>query len=173
MSLTVMRRARVRHGQSRQYRDANLLFCAERRAAASRGIEQIKEAIQKTYGKRGEAVGATEFRCGRCCACTNACASGAQSPNQPRWIGGRTRANGAQPGACHLCSHVTAAMIAGKGDLLPVSAIPIDGTYPSANSAMGKAQPGGRCAGLGQRSVRAMRQMRAGVPACGDPRQGL
>jgi pyruvate-ferredoxin/flavodoxin oxidoreductase len=35
---------------------------------------------------------------------------------------------------------VTAVMLAGKGDLLPVSAFPVDGTWPTGHGEVGEAQ---------------------------------
>jgi pyruvate-ferredoxin/flavodoxin oxidoreductase len=44
---------------------------------------------------------------------------------------------------------VTAQMMAGRGDLLPVSAFPPDGTWPVGTTQVGEAQPGLRDPGVG------------------------
>ena len=50
-------RARNGHGQPHQHHHADLLLCHQRRAAArTKPLTRSRHAIQKTYGKRGEAV---------------------------------------------------------------------------------------------------------------------
>ena len=63
--------------------------------------------------------------------------------------------------------------MAGKGDLLPVSAFPVDGTWPTGTDAVGEAQHRARDPGLGRGDLHPVQQVRAGLPARGDPRQGL
>ena len=90
-------------------------------------IEKIKEAIQKTYGKRGERGGAHELRgCG--CRC--------EPHAQDRSAGRRRRATSRCRPRCRtqapeFVKNVTAMMMSGDGDLLPVSALPVDGTFPT------------------------------------------
>ncbi|MFQ5847927.1 MAG: pyruvate:ferredoxin (flavodoxin) oxidoreductase [Candidatus Methylomirabilales bacterium] len=89
-------------------------------------IAAIKDAIQKTYGKRGEAVvekniAAVDSALGHL--------HEVQVPNQA------TSTFDVRPPvpaeAPEFVREVTAAMIAREGDALPVSALPADGTYPS------------------------------------------
>ncbi len=49
-------RAADRHGRPHQHHHADLLLRDQRRSAARRSDREIKNAIEKTYGKRGEAV---------------------------------------------------------------------------------------------------------------------
>ena len=65
---------------------------------------------------------------------------------------------------------VTAMMIAGRGDELPVSALPVDGTYPTGDDAVGEAQHLRHRPGLGAGALHPVRQLRDGLPARGDPR---
>lgn len=92
-------------------------------------IAQIKQSIRKTYGKRGEPVvqknfAAVEATLGRLYEVTVPSVASSAIENRPT----------VSPLAPSFVQHVTAEMIAGRGDLLPVSALPIDGTYPSATS---------------------------------------
>ncbi len=89
-------------------------------------IEQIKKAIKKTYGKRGEAVVQQNYQA----------VDGALAELFEVTIpDGVTSTIEMQPpvpaGAPDFVQKVTARMIAREGDDLPVSAMPIDGTYPS------------------------------------------
>ena len=71
------------------------------------------------------------------------------------------------------CHDVLGKMAAGKGDSLPVSALPTGGTFPTGDREVGEAQYRPDDSGVGQGAVHPVRQVRAGVPARGDPRQGL
>ncbi|HXV42065.1 MAG TPA: pyruvate:ferredoxin (flavodoxin) oxidoreductase, partial [Anaerolineae bacterium] len=89
-------------------------------------ITKIKEAIKKTYGKRGEAVVRQNFAA---VDATLAHLHQVETPNQV------TSPIGLPPvvpsEAPEFVQQVTAKIMAGQGDLLPVSALPIDGAYPS------------------------------------------
>ncbi len=92
-------------------------------------IAQIKKAIQKTYGKRGEAVVQKNY------AAVDAALAHLHEVNVP----GRTPGNLRMPpivpaDAPEFVRTVTAEMIAGRGDSLPVSAFPVDGTFPTATT---------------------------------------
>lgn len=95
-------------------------------------VERIKTAIQKTYGKRGEAVVRQNF------AAVDAALAQMHALRVPSresaTMDQRPTRETVAANAPAFVRHVTAAMIAGHGDLLPVSAIPIDGTYPSATA---------------------------------------
>jgi len=88
-------------------------------------IAQIKAAIQKTYGKRGEAVVQQNF----------AAVDQALAHLYPVDVPDRVTSTRELPpvvpmGAPEFVKKVTAEMIAGRGDQLPVSALPVDGTFP-------------------------------------------
>ena len=92
-------------------------------------IVQIKKAIRKSYGKRGESVVQKNF------AAVDATLEHLHEVAVPLEV--TSSANGytvVSPRAPAFVQNITAAMLAGKGDSLPVSAMPIDGTYPTATS---------------------------------------
>ena len=89
-------------------------------------ITRIKEAIRKTYGKRGEAVVKMNF------AAVDAALEHLHEVKYPNKVTStRTRPPVVPPEAPEFVQKVTAPMIALKGDDLPVSAMPPDGTWPS------------------------------------------
>ena len=63
--------------------------------------------------------------------------------------------------------------MAGRGDRLPVSALPNDGTFPTGTTQWEKRNLADRSSGLGSGSLHPVRQMRAGLPARGDSQQSL
>ena len=89
-------------------------------------IAQIKDAIKKTYGKRGESILNKNF------AAVDAAIGGMAEVQVPEKATGTIRR---QPAVVHegtdFVKRVTAILLAGQGDLLPVSALPIDGTFPT------------------------------------------
>ncbi len=88
-------------------------------------IERIKTAIQKTYGHRGEAVVQKNF------AAVDAALDNLHEVAVPQEATSRLRRQPPVPeDAPDFVRRVTAMMIAGQGDLLPVSALPVDGTFP-------------------------------------------
>ena len=92
-------------------------------------IAAIKDAIRHTYGKRGEAVVAKNF------AAVDAALAALHQvavPTEPQ-IRRRARAS-ISSDAPAFVREVTAPLIAGKGDDLPVSAMPVDGTWPTGTS---------------------------------------
>ena len=92
-------------------------------------IVQIKKAIRKSYGKRGESVVQKNF------AAVDATLEHLFELDVPE--AATSLENGhavVSPRAPEFVQNVTAMMLAGKGDSLPVSAMPIDGTYPTATS---------------------------------------
>ena len=62
-------------------------------------------------------------------------------------------------------------MMAGRGDQLPVSALPVDGTYPSGTAAYEKRNISDLVARLGSGSVHPVRQLQLRLPAQRDPRR--
>jgi pyruvate-ferredoxin/flavodoxin oxidoreductase len=92
-------------------------------------ITQIKKAIRKTYGKRGEPVVRKNF------AAVDATLERLYEVKAPKAVTSAIEIPAiVSPLAPPFVQEVTAMMMAGRGDLLPVSALPVDGTYPSATS---------------------------------------
>ena len=92
-------------------------------------IEQIKYSIKKTYGKRGEAIVRRNF------AAVDASLANMFEMKVPDKVTSAIELPPAVPGeAPAFVQDVTAMMIKGDGDLLPVSALPVDGTYPTATT---------------------------------------
>ena len=88
-------------------------------------IEKIKESIKKTYGKRGDAVVLQNF------AAVDAALAHLHEVQIPAHADGAFELPPIVSGdAPQFVREVTAEMMAGRGDLLPVSAFPVDGTYP-------------------------------------------
>ncbi|UCE31594.1 MAG: pyruvate:ferredoxin (flavodoxin) oxidoreductase, partial [Burkholderiales bacterium] len=88
-------------------------------------IAKIKDAIRKTYGRRGETVLARNF------AAVDASLAALREVQVPsRTDSVLTRRPTVPQAAPEFVQRVTAMMMEGKGDLLPVSAMPHDGTFP-------------------------------------------
>jgi pyruvate-ferredoxin/flavodoxin oxidoreductase len=89
-------------------------------------IEAIKDAIRRTYGKRGRAV------LERNEAAVDRALEGLQEVAVPAVVTAASRRPPPVPAAApDFVQRVTGAMIAGRGDLLPVSALPVDGGFPT------------------------------------------
>ncbi|MDH4060361.1 MAG: pyruvate:ferredoxin (flavodoxin) oxidoreductase, partial [Aquincola sp.] len=89
-------------------------------------ISQIKESIRKTYGKRGETVLERNF------AAVDASLAALQEVRVPARADSLLSRRPIVPKAApEFVQRVTAMMLDGKGDLLPVSALPVDGTFPT------------------------------------------
>lgn len=96
-------------------------------------ITAVKAAIRKTYGKRGVEVVERNER-----AVDAALDHLHRVPIPAEASGGRERAPVVPASAPEFVRTVTAAMMSGRGDDLPVSALPVDGTYPSGTTAYEK-----------------------------------
>ncbi|MCO6453591.1 MAG: pyruvate:ferredoxin (flavodoxin) oxidoreductase [Caldilineales bacterium] len=92
-------------------------------------IDQIKLAIKKTYGKRGEAVVQKNYA-----AVDETLSYLYEIPVPAQATSNIALPPVVSPAAPKFVQEVTAVMMAGKGDSLPVSALPIDGTYPTATT---------------------------------------
>jgi pyruvate-ferredoxin/flavodoxin oxidoreductase len=92
-------------------------------------IEQIKHAIEKTYGKRGPEVVQKNFEA---VDQTLAHLYEVTVPAEARST--RRMPPIVSASAPDFVQRVTAVMMANKGDLLPVSAFPVDGTWPTATT---------------------------------------
>ena len=92
-------------------------------------IEKIKGAIKKTYSKRGEVIVRMNY------AAVDAALAHLHEVRVPETATSVIKRPPAVPSeAPEFVQSVTARMIAGDGDLLPVSALPEDGTYPTATT---------------------------------------
>ncbi len=88
-------------------------------------IAQIKKAIKKTYGKKGDAVVQQNF------LAVDETLAHLYEVKVPATVSSsRVRPPMVSVEAPDFVQRVTAVMMEGKGDLLPVSAFPIDGTWP-------------------------------------------
>ncbi|MBI3648141.1 MAG: pyruvate:ferredoxin (flavodoxin) oxidoreductase [Actinobacteria bacterium] len=89
-------------------------------------VQAIKDAIVATYGKRGETILTRNF------AAVDAALDSLHEVRVPAAVTGDVHRLPPVPDlAPDFVRRVTAAMIEGRGDLLPVSALPIDGTFPT------------------------------------------
>ncbi|MEY2680801.1 MAG: pyruvate:ferredoxin (flavodoxin) oxidoreductase, partial [Pseudomonadota bacterium] len=89
-------------------------------------IAKIKETIQKTYGKKGEEVVRKNF------AAVDQTLANLHEIAVPDRVSSAFRQPPVVPAeAPDFVQNVTALMMAGRGDELAVSQLPIDGTYPS------------------------------------------
>ncbi|MFO0870654.1 MAG: pyruvate:ferredoxin (flavodoxin) oxidoreductase [Pirellulales bacterium] len=87
-------------------------------------IAEIKDSIKKSYAKRGEAVLQRNY------AAVDAALDGLHAVAIPeRATSVRRRIPPVPATAPDFVQRVTARIIAGQGDLLPVSALPVDGTF--------------------------------------------
>ncbi|NUN48537.1 MAG: pyruvate:ferredoxin (flavodoxin) oxidoreductase [Candidatus Brocadiae bacterium] len=92
-------------------------------------IREIKEAIRETYGKKGEDVVRKNWAAvDRTLANLHEVRVPAAAPS------GRPRPPAVADTAPEFVRRVTARILANQGDLLPVSAFPVDGTWPTATA---------------------------------------
>ncbi|MBS4049842.1 MAG: pyruvate:ferredoxin (flavodoxin) oxidoreductase, partial [Methylomonas sp.] len=96
-------------------------------------IEAIKHAVEKTYGKKGRRIVELNFKA------IDDTLAGLQQVSLPTKISSQfdiqDHINESAP---DFVKRVTAEIIAGRGDLLPVSAMPVDGTFPTGTTAYEK-----------------------------------
>ena len=96
-------------------------------------IARIKASIEKTYGRRGAEV------VERNQAAVDRALDGLHKVERPEQVTSTREPAPIVPAhAPEFVRTVTAAMMAGRGDDLPVSALPVDGTYPSGTTAFEK-----------------------------------
>jgi len=89
-------------------------------------IAKIKQAIEKTYGRKGEEIVRRNF------AAVDSTLANLREVAIPSGVTARTvRLPMVAAGAPDFVARITARMLAGEGDLLPVSAFPVDGTWPT------------------------------------------
>ncbi|MDR0444824.1 MAG: pyruvate:ferredoxin (flavodoxin) oxidoreductase [Puniceicoccales bacterium] len=89
-------------------------------------IQHIKESIRKTYGKKGEAIVQKNFE-----AVDLTLKHLKEIPVADLAATGISAHHSLSAGAPEFVRNVTQIMLSGHGDDLPVSAMPIDGTWPS------------------------------------------
>jgi pyruvate-ferredoxin/flavodoxin oxidoreductase len=90
-------------------------------------IKQIKKAIEKTYGKKGEQIVKMNY------AAVDAALAGLQEVAIPSEVESDAFAT-IPPSYSHapeFVQKITARLLADEGDLMPVSAIPMDGCWPT------------------------------------------
>ena len=95
----------------------------------AQAIDEIKKAIKKTYGKRGEAVVKQNYD-----AVDQTLANLFEVKVPAKATSKYTRRPPVPTEAPQFVVDVLGPIIAFKGDELPVSAFPVDGTYPSATT---------------------------------------
>ena len=92
---------------------------------AEEAIRHIKKSIEKTYGKRGPEVVRRN-----CEVVDQSLANLHEVKVEKAASATRSRPPLVSEKAPDFVQKITAVMLAGKGDLLPVSAFPVDGTWP-------------------------------------------
>ena len=92
---------------------------------ADEAITRIKGFVEKTYAKRGDAIVQRNFA-----AIDRSLARLARVTPGPR-DRGLGQAPAVLDAVPDFVARITSRLIAGEGDLLPVSALPVDGTFPS------------------------------------------
>ena len=96
-------------------------------------IRHIKEAIRKTYARKGEAVVRKNFEA------VDGTLARLQEVQVPAAATSNIERDKIVPDdAPNFVRRVTAKMLVGAGDEIPVSLIPVDGTFPSGTSAFEK-----------------------------------
>ncbi len=96
-------------------------------------VSRIKEAIVKSYGRRGSAVVEANL------LAVDRAVDGLERVVVPKVASSKVELRPiVPPSAPDFVQKVTATMMAGRGDELPVSAMPPDGTWPSGTAAFEK-----------------------------------
>jgi pyruvate-ferredoxin/flavodoxin oxidoreductase len=91
-----------------------------------KAIDKIKQTIHKTYGKKGEEIVRKNF------LAVDQTLEHLHQVAVPKKAGSKRELPPVVPAeAPAFVQEVTAMMMAGRGDELPVSRIPVDGTYPT------------------------------------------
>ncbi len=92
-------------------------------------IEQIKKAIKKTYGRKGEEIVKKNYN-----AVDQTLANLHEIKMPTQATSTIQMPPTVSPKAPEFVQKVTAEIMAGRGDDLPVSAMPVDGTFPTATT---------------------------------------
>ncbi|MBL8920973.1 MAG: pyruvate:ferredoxin (flavodoxin) oxidoreductase [Myxococcaceae bacterium] len=88
-------------------------------------IARIREGVEKAYGKRGSEVVERNFKA------IDLTLANLHEVKVPTVLNGAPRPPTVPKEAPDFVQRVTATMMRGEGDLLPVSAFPVDGTWPT------------------------------------------
>ncbi len=89
-------------------------------------LDAVRRAVEKTYGRRGPKVVERNL------AAVDASLAELHELTVPETVTSTTPLREVIPeGAPDFVTRVTARILAGEGDLLPVSALPVDGTFPT------------------------------------------
>ncbi len=96
-------------------------------------IQRIKDAIAESYGKRGESMIRVN------CEAVDRALAAMHEVAVPETATSKERLRSPVPDhSPDFVKRVTALMLAGLGDRLPVSALPVDGTFPTGTAAFEK-----------------------------------
>jgi pyruvate-ferredoxin/flavodoxin oxidoreductase len=95
-------------------------------------ISKIKLSIEKSYGKRGSSVLEKNYEA------VDKSLSGLQQVTIPQQVTSTFSQVPAVASQDDFIQRVTASILAGHGDRLPVSAMPIDGTFPTSTAKLEK-----------------------------------
>jgi pyruvate-ferredoxin/flavodoxin oxidoreductase len=100
---------------------------------ADEAVAKIKESVEKAYGRRGRTIVERNF------AAIDRSLAELHPVEVPTRVTSDRAIGVLMPDdAPDFVRRVTARLIAGEGDLLPVSALPVDGTFPSGTAAYEK-----------------------------------
>ena len=162
------RRRRGRHGQPDQHRHAAVLLPARRHPAGRRGdhADQGASSRRPTPSAARRSSRATS------------------PPSTARWSASPTSRSAASPttrpttppvpdDVPDFVARITSRLMAGDGDQLPVSALPVDGTFPTGTDEVREAGDRPDDPDLGSGDLHRLRQVRDGLPARDDPDEGL
>jgi pyruvate-ferredoxin/flavodoxin oxidoreductase len=101
--------------------------------ARDQAVQRIKHMIERTYGRKGDELVARNF------AAVDQTLAHLREVQVPREASSDfERTPIVSPAAPEFVQRVTAAIMAGRGDALPVSAMPVDGTFPLGTAAWEK-----------------------------------
>jgi pyruvate-ferredoxin/flavodoxin oxidoreductase len=96
-------------------------------------IAEIKKAVEKTYGKKGRLITQRNFEA------IDSTLQALQQVPLPAQVSSQIALRGLNlTGASDFVRNVTAEIIAGRGDRIPVSQLPVDGTFPTGTAAIEK-----------------------------------
>ncbi len=100
---------------------------------ADEAIASIKQSVEQAYGHRGRTIVERNFA-----AIDRSLAALHRAEVPARVTSDRSTTLAVPHSAPDFVQRVTARLIAGEGDLLPVSALPVDGTFPTGTTAYEK-----------------------------------
>ncbi len=99
---------------------------------SDQAVQAIKNAVEKTYGRKGRRMVDLNFKAiDETLACLNEIATGNE-------VKASQQRSSTLESASDFIRNVTGEIIAGRGDLIPVSALPADGSFPLGTAAFEK-----------------------------------